>query len=318
MSIQPITLPYHHPIAPPLPLEFILEEISALPQDALLVSCDRFDVFLANSGDIPYILYEIGRQREISFRTAGEGTGKPFDLDEFDGTYLHLFLWDKQEQNIAGGYRIGQTDMILPVRGTEGLYMNTLFAMNPLFVSEKLNPALELGRAFVAREYQRSFAPLMLLWKAIGAYILRNPYYHVLFGPVSIADNYSVASKELIVKYLEYTCPHPQRRGYISPRLPFEVQSDGGLPHTIEELHDVVLHYENGMRGVPVLLRHYLKLGATFLGANIDTEFSNAIDLFTVVDLTLTPQRILERYLGCAEAGLFLRYHSEHSFSRYA
>lgn len=309
--------PYHQPIAPPLPPEFLLEEISSLSQDALLVSCDRFDVLLASGGDIPSVLYEIGRQRELSFRASGEGTGKPFDLDEFDEKYLHLFLWDKEEQNVAGGYRIGQTDMLLPVNGADGLYMNTLFGINPLFASEKLNPALELGRAFIRQEYQRSFAPLMLLWKAIGAFIVRKPYYHLLFGPVSIADCYSDESKNLIVRYLEHDCPHAQWRSYIRPQLPFVAKSGGNLPRTVEELNEVVLQFENGRRGIPVLLRHYLKLGAWFLGANIDPEFSNTIDVFTMVDLTLTSPRILERYLGCDGTEMFLRYHSENSFSRY-
>ena len=95
------------------------------------------------------MLDEIGRLREIAFRAVGEGTGRARDLDVFDQTYRHLFVWDRQRHEIAGAYRLGATDEILAASGTAGLYTRTLFDYGDALLTQ-LGPALELGRSFVA------------------------------------------------------------------------------------------------------------------------------------------------------------------------
>ena len=150
----------------------------------------------------PQLLREIGRLREISFRQAGEGTGEPVDLDLFDAHYLHLFVWNRRRNEVVGAYRFAGTDEVLSHFGPQGLYTSTLFRFRRDFLS-RVDPALELGRSFVRPEYQRSFAPLLLLWKGIGHYVALNPKYRVLFGPVSISDTYSPASRTLMVSFLK-------------------------------------------------------------------------------------------------------------------
>src|SRR5256885_4994402 len=111
--------------------------------------------------------------RELSFRAEGEGTGKSVDLDRYDDYYTHLFVWNKPQKEIVGAYRLARTVDILPEFGVDGLYTNTLFRFKDDFF-DLLGPAIELGRSFVRPEYQRQYAPLLLLWKAIGRYVALN------------------------------------------------------------------------------------------------------------------------------------------------
>jgi len=139
-------------------------------------------------------LLEIGRLREITFRNVGEGTGKERDLDRFDEYYGHLFLWDREKRTIAGGYRLGRTDLILAEFGFEGLYLSTLCEVEkPLL--DYLTPGLELGRSWVGPNYQRSLHALLGLWKGIGQFVVRYPRYHRLFGAVSTSDDYTSISQ---------------------------------------------------------------------------------------------------------------------------
>jgi putative hemolysin len=171
---------------------------------------------------------------------------------------------------------------------------------------------LELGRSFVRPEYQRGFAPLLALWKGIGAYVARNPRYKTLFGPVSISNQYQAVSRELMVTFLERDASLLDWASLISSRNPFKRRSHTPLPPAegfdLEDLSDCVADLEPTRTGVPVLLRQYLKLGGKLLGFNLDPEFSDALDGLIVVDLTKTEPRLLERYFGKAEAQDFLKH----------
>ena len=175
-----------------------------------------------------------------------------------------------------------------------------------------MGPALELGRSFVRAEYQKSFAPLLLLWKGIGKYVARNPRYKVLFGPVSISNQYQSISRRLMVSFLERHALLKDWAQLISVRNPFAAARSNDLPESgfdIEDLSDVVSDIEPARAGVPVLLRQYLKMGGKLLGFNVDPNFSNALDGLILVDLTKTGPKLLERYLGKDEATKFLAFH---------
>ena len=150
-------------------------------------------------GAIPNVLREIGRLRELTFRGAGEGTGNPLDLDGFDPHYLHLFLWSKAAREVAGAYRLGPTAEILPRFGVRGLYSSTLFHFSAELFGA--GPAVELGRSFIRPEYQKQYAPLLLLWKGITRYVASHPECAVLFGAVSISNDYNAASRSLLVSF---------------------------------------------------------------------------------------------------------------------
>ncbi len=133
----------------------------------MLIENADFAVYTARASELPHALDELGRLREVTFRAAGEGTGRSADLDEFDAYYWHLLLWSKEKRELAGAYRAGNTDEIIRRHGVKGLYTNTVFRYDErLFL--KIGSALELGRSFVRPEYQRQYAPLLLLWKGIA------------------------------------------------------------------------------------------------------------------------------------------------------
>jgi len=284
------------------------KEVRAFPPGCLLTKAGDLEVYITNADTIPNSLQEIGRLRELTFRGVGEGTGRSVDLDGFDQHYLHLFAWNAAENEIVGAYRLGGTDV------NQDLYTATLFKYDAAFLN-RMGPALELGRSFVRPEYQRGFAPLLALWKGIGAYVARNPRYKVLFGPVSISNQYQTVSRELMVTFLERHASLRDWMGLISTRSPFKRRlREPGLPTAgfdAEDLSAVVSDLEPSGAGIPVLLRQYLKLGGKLLGFNVDPEFSDVLDGLILVDLTKTEPRLLERYLGRTEASQFLAHHGK-------
>ncbi|MDB5302484.1 MAG: hypothetical protein JWM97_33, partial [Phycisphaerales bacterium] len=182
------------PVCEAGPAERIAREVAGLPAGQTLAESDGLAVYHARATQIPHLLREIGRLREITYRATGEGTGRPSDLDDFDTWYHHLFVWHKTSRELVGAYRLGATDEIVTTRGERGLYTATLFRYRPGLI-ERLGPALELGRSFVRAEYQKSYAPLLMLWKGIGRFVVENPQYKTLFGPVSISNDYQGISK---------------------------------------------------------------------------------------------------------------------------
>ncbi len=313
-------------IMPPQNPDIMAEEIRRLPPSQTLVESNEFAVIQAATGQIPHLLLEIGRLREITFRAVGEGTGKAADIDRFDHSYTHLFIWNREKREVVGAYRIGRTDEILSHRGISGLYTSTLFHYKPGFF-EQLGPALELGRSFVRPEYQKSYAPLLLLWKGIGRFIIENPQYKILFGPVSITDEYQALSKHLMVGYLKRTRYRRDMTGLVRPRRPLRPKPLRGwdidaavrlLKDDVENLSELISCVETDRKGIPVLLRQYLKMGGEIAGFNVDTAFGNVLDGLIIVDLTKTEPRMLERYLGKEGCRHFLAYHEGMKQERHA
>jgi putative hemolysin len=301
------------PIAPPLPAADLAAEIAGLSPHCFLGRSGDLEVYISEANRMPNLLHELGRLREITFRAVGEGTGKSLDIDEFDSHYLHLFVWNARAGELVGAYRLAATD-----RATE-LYTATLFRYGKPFL-DRVGPALELGRSFVRQEYQKGFAPLLLLWKGIGAFVARNPQYKVLFGPVSISNQYQAMSRELMISFLEKYAFMRDLAGLVRNRRPLKRGLHADWPAAsldIDELSEVVSDIERRQTGVPILLRQYLKLGGKLLGFNVDPRFSNALDGLILVDLTKTDTKLLERYLGKNEARTFLEFQKGRTGSNY-
>ncbi len=306
-------------IAPVEPAELLAAELAALAPDKRLVETDEHLVFCAKAGDIPHTLREIGRQREIAFREVGEGTGRPLDLDRFDAHYLHLGLWHKKNREIAGAYRLGPTDAILSAHGRQGLYVNSLFALKPGFL-DRVTPGIELGRSFIRQSYQKSYTGLLLLWKGIARYVAANPRYGVLFGPVSISGDYQQFSRELLVRVLGAQTTGEGLKRTVRPRTPpklvplplarAEIKSARTILRDIDDLAALISDVETDGKGLPVLLRHYLKLGGRILAFNVDSDFADCLDGLIYVDLTRTDTRVLSKFMGKAEAQTFLAHHA--------
>jgi putative hemolysin len=269
----------------------------------LLMESGSFQVYCAPAGELPAVLSEIGRLRELTFRGVGEGTGLARDLDRFDQIYQHLFVWDRERREIAGAYRVGATDVL----GVENLYTRTLFDYDDSLLRQ-IGPALELGRSFVQPGYQRDFSPLLLLWKGISRLVSQQPQYRRLFGVVSISDRYHTTSRQLLVKFLQRTRFDADLGRLVRAKHPPAPPRGDVDVMTVERLEDVcalVRRIESDGKDIPVLLRQYLKLNATLLGFTVDASFGNVLDGLVLVDLDRVEPSILARYMGRAEAHAF-------------
>jgi putative hemolysin len=298
----------------PVPPEQLAAEIAALPAGQRLASASGLQVLCARAGQIPRTLQEIGRLREVTFRAVGEGTGGAADLDIHDDYYEHLFLWHAESRQVVGAYRIGRIDEIRSLLGNRGLYLHSLFEFREPFFA-LLGPALELGRSWVRVEYQRSFAPLLLLWRGISEYIGRNPRYARLIGPASVSNRYDPLSRSLLVEALRSSRGEPLLGSLVRARRPFKPgQSLRSLFASNEMLTDVealgllIEDREPDGKGVPVLLRQYLKLGARTIAFNVDPAFGDSLDCLIVLDLRRVGAATLARYMSATSLQRFQSY----------
>lgn len=303
-------------IAAPEPVALLESEIESLPPEALLVTSGPFRVYVATAEQVPAVMREIGRLREVTFRGVGEGSGNERDIDLYDGYYQQLFIWDVDQHLLVGGYRLGVVADIVRRYGNRGLYTGSLFRLSPQLLRE-LEHAVELGRSFVRPEYQRSYSSLMMLWKGIGSFVARSPENSLLFGPVSISNDYQPASQQLLVRFLRAQRYEVDRARHVRPRHPFRLKRKRLLGELgIEEadlqwLSEVVGQLEHDDKGVPILLRQYLKMGGQILGFNIDPKFSHVLDCLLMVDLTQTDPSLLVRYMGETGVQEFLTWHAD-------
>lgn len=304
------------PIEAPAPRELLRAEVAALPLDCLMEEARDLAVYMATADRIPWLLREIGRLREVTFRAAGEGTGKATDLDHHDPHYYHLFIWNREKNEVVGAYRLGDVPALLGRFGRKGLYTESVFHLNDAFL-RSLGPALELGRSFVRPEYQRQFAPLLLLWKGIAAWIARNPHYSTLIGAVSVSNQYSPASRELIARYFERRSGARRLFGEVRARRPlkgklvnqWELDALCELLPDADDLSAPIADLEGDGKGIPILVRQYVKLGGRLLAFSVDPEFGNTLDGFVMVDLRNTPPEALARYMGKEQTTRFFGYH---------
>ncbi len=296
--------------------ERLQQNLAALPDDAMLVQQKQYSVWFAEAAELPEIMPEIGRLREETFRHVGEGTGKAIDIMNYDDYYRHLFLWDESKRRIAGAYRIGQTDRIIEERGVPGLFVNRLFKIRK-DLWPRIHPALELGRSWVHPDYQRDYLSLHMLWQGIGNVLIRQPRYRYLLGPASMSARYQTTSMRLMLAFLRANHLDTELSREVHPRfLPARLdQPDTELERIVElagseaRLSRLIAELEPDAKGIPVLLRQYLKLGARVLAFNVDRQFSGVLDSLLLVDVTLTERRILDRYMGREGTARYLDHH---------
>ena len=283
------------------PQELIEKEITMLRREGFLFRVKKYEVFCAPTKMIPVILNELGRLREITFREVGEGTNRSTDFDEFDLYYHQLIIWDTDARKIVGGYRIGMGAEIIEQFGIPGFYTHSLFKMSKGF-KETLQQSLELGRSFIVSEYQRKSLPLFLLWKGILYFLLKNPQYRYLIGPVSISNTYSEKSKELIIRHIMANYYDYEKAALVKPRNRFKVKTND--PH----LNEAMLHLTPQLssldkfigdvdlnnHGLPVLLKKYLGLNAKIIAFNVDPKFNNCVDGMLVLDIYDIPKSTIE------------------------
>lgn len=307
----------------------------AIPHDLLLADLAKCELMIDTAQDkphrgllvyrgigheIPNLVLELGRLREETFRTVGEGTGLPRDNDRFDSYYDHFIAWDKAKQEITGAYRIGRVDKILAQYGPPGVYTNTLFSLEKLFATDFKEGTLEAGRSFVRAEYQRGLS-LVIIWMALARFIMKNPEYKYLMGPVSISNEFQENSKHLMVSYLMKYHPH-EKSNMVESKNPPSFNSNLS-PEDLASLIDSALDLKslqefvrqaegNPKIQIPQLIKLYLELGVRFLAFNKDEDF-NSIDGLIWLDIPSIPKDILTRYFGEEGYSNYMSFQRSHS-----
>jgi len=243
----------------------------------------------------------------------GQGTGLAKDSDEFDPHYLHLFLWDKQEQRIAGAYRVGLVDEIVAKHGVKGLYSRSLYKYDEAFIY-RLGSAIEMGRSFIHIDYQRWPVSLNLLWRGIGQILVKNPRYHTLFGSVSISRDYSDLARSLIADTMLTNFKAKDFAALVEPINPLKVRNRVWTEDMLAELANVKMlgkligRCDPG-KAVPVLLRHYLSLNGKLVCFNIHSNFNDSLEGLIIVDVRNTERKTLNRFLGTEGLEYFMSFH---------
>jgi putative hemolysin len=273
----------------------VLREIEQI-EDAMLLDQSGFTCYAVKAHRIPNLLHEVGRQREITFREVGEGTGKSLDLDEYDFYYYHLILWHKENQELAGAYRIGLGSEIIELYGKKGFYTNSLFKMKNEF-KPYLRRSIELGRSFVVSKYQRQRWPLFLLWQGITIFMDHFKDVKYIIGPVSMSDQYQRLSKELMIQFLLEEYGDKELAQYVKPRnriVMEDIIDREALLLTvkkeIKQMDKLIGQIEPMGLSMPILYKKYLAQNAKIIAFNRDPLFNNAIDGFMMLDIEKMPR----------------------------
>jgi len=251
------------------------------------------------------VIHEIGRLRELTFRTVEEGTGNVIDFDQYDTYYRHLVLWDDNDLEIVGAYRIATCNTIVEEKGIEGLYTSTLFDFKEPF-KDCLPDAIELGRSFVQPRYwgKRS---LDYLWFGIGAYLRQHPEIKYLFGPVSLSQAYSSKSKDIIIAF--YNQQFGAKETMAVAKMPFNISDEnstlakrtfsGNYKKSFNKMRKNLKQL--GVK-VPTLYKQYAEIceegGCQFIAFNIDPDFNYCIDSLILVELDKIKEKKKLRYIG--------------------
>lgn len=288
-------------IIAPVNKDLLISDINKAKENYHLFDSGEYSVVCVPTTEIPNLMTEIGRLREITFREVGEGTNKSIDIDEFDLYFSQLVVWDNTKQQVAGAYRVGNGKEIIEKFGIKGFYLRSLFKINP-----KLTPILaqsfELGRSFIVKEYQKRPFSLFLLWKGILYYLLRNPDFRYLIGPVSISNDFSKVSKSLLVEFVQSKYYDTEMAKLITPKKRFK------LPKKYNFDNDIILEKAEGDFGkfdkllseiepgftTPVLVKKYIKLNAKIIGFNTDPKFNDCLDGLILLDIFEIPMNVIE------------------------
>jgi putative hemolysin len=279
-------------------VDSFIKEVDALREkEGRLLESKNYEVFFANAKEIPNLIHEIGRLREITFRDVGEGTNKAIDLDKYDKYYHHLILWDREANCLAGAYRMGLGKEIYKKYGINGFYVQTLFRIEPE-LHQMMSNTIEMGRAFIIGEYQQKPMPLFLLWKGIVHVTLRYPEYKYLMGGVSISNQFSDFSKSLMIEFMKSHYYDPYIAQYIYPKKEFKVKLKDGdkdfvfdaTQADMQKFDKIIDEIEPGALRIPVLIKKYVKQNARLVAFNVDPKFNNAVDGLMYIKVSDIPE----------------------------
>lgn len=287
---------YAEDIASAVASDRLCREMDSIKEN-MLFEVGNYGCYIASYDQVPDVMTEIGRCREVTFRAVGEGTGKALDLDEYDKYYRHLILWDKEKKALVGAYRLGFGNEIIRKYGIEGFYSDSLFRYKREF-RPYLRKSIELGRSFVVPQYQKDPLALMLLIKGLMYLVLKKPEVRYFIGPVSISSWYPLFYRSLMVHYIEKKHSVPELSGMVSPKNPFEAefyrvnveQLAGSRMESLERFDRFMYRLSNSCFKMPTLLKKYIKLNARILAFNVDPDFNYCVDGLIMLDLLEVPK----------------------------
>ena len=266
---------------------------------------DGKKIYLYDYTEDSIVLKELGRLRELSFRKVGEGVNKKRDTDKYDIYYQHIILWDENDLEIVGSYRIGDSNFIFKNIGVKGFYSNELFKFNEEF-SPYLRNSIELGRSFVQPKYWGTRA-LDYLWFGIGAYLRKNPNIKYMFGPVSLSSSLPTIAKDMIIFY--YSHYYEDKNALVEARTAYQYANNINDIKTLFKLDDKRSDFKflkstlsNIGVSVPTLYKQYTEIceedGVKFLDFNIDHNFADCVDGFILVDIAKIKESTKQRYIN--------------------
>lgn len=266
---------------------------------------DGKQIYLYDYEDDSVVLKELGRLRELSFRKVGEGINKKRDTDKYDIYYQHIILWDENELEIVGSYRIGNGKFINENIGEKGFYSSTLFKYDKNF-NKYIDDSIELGRSFVQPKYWGTRA-LDYLWYGIGAYLKANPNIKYMFGPVSISASFPSVAKDMMIFY--YSHYFSSDKQLIESKIPYqysshitELKEKFSLDNRRNDFKILKSTLNSIGVSIPTLFKQYSDIcdegGVKFLSFNVDPDFSNCVDGFILVDVTKLKMSARKRYMG--------------------
>ena len=283
----------------PVDPEKLQAEIDAIRDDHKLFEYGEYEVFFAPPQDIPQMMIEIGRQREITFRAIGEGTMKKIDLNHYDVYYNQLFIWDRKAARLVGAYRVGLGDAIMREYGLAGFYTHSLFRMSS-GMGPVMEQTIELGRSFIVQDYQRKPVTLLMLWRGILFVLLKHEQFRNLLGPVTISGEFRPASKRVLIRYIKRHHYNAKLARHIHPLTGLaglHSRIDLRLIDNIDDMEligKLVSDIEQGRLSIPILIKKYLQLNSHVLAFNIDHDFCDALDALMLLDLKKVPDDTIQ------------------------
>lgn len=283
------------PLISPIATEDLLKDIEANKSDKLF-TVGTYSAYLFDYEKIPNLIREIGLRREEAFRGVGEGTGKEIDLDQYDNYYKHLILWDDENKDMVGAYRIGLGREIIEKYGIEGFYSHTLFRYSPEF-APVLKESVELGRSFVSVSHQKDTMGLVLLLKGLFYVMIKYEEYKHLLGPVSISSWYPKFYRSVMIHYLRQFASAEEYKNMLNPLHPFKeefgrVDIDSflsGKTDNLEGFDRYLYRVSQGKYRLPTLVKKYIKLGAKIVDYNVDPDFNYCVDGLIILTLENVP-----------------------------
>ena len=260
------------------------------------------EIYVVTAHNSPNIMTEIARLRELSFRTAGGGSGNAIDIDEYDtmeNPFKQLIVWDPKAEKILGGYRfLFGKDVQFDKNGMPLIPTSHEFKFSEKFLKEYLPYTMELGRSFVQPDYQsskmgsKSLFALDNLWDGIGALTVEIPEMKYLFGKVTIYSQYNDKARDMILGFVDNFFPDKEK--LVEPLKPFEIQYSQQQIldlFTAENIKESYKKLNTEVRAlgvnIPPLVNAYIGLSPTIksFGAARYIEFGDVIEFGILVNI---------------------------------